>query len=91
MTRPACDVDVEACIDWFFLGIGDFLKNGYTMTLLALTLIALLRVRAREQQKIRDRHAQQLLKVDDHRSKKHQVDVQAWRLDAQGEEPPSRC
>lgn len=82
MPGPECSLDVEVCIDWVFLGVGDFLKNGYTMSLLALTLIALLRVRAREQQKIRERHAQQLLEVDERRSKKHQKDVAAWRLDA---------
>lgn len=78
MIRPDCSVDAEACINWIALGIGDFLKNGYTLSLLALSLIALLRVRAREKQKNLDRHTRALLDKHDHRNGKGRGE--AWAI-----------
>ena len=80
LPRPDCAVDAEGCIDWVFLSIGEFLKNGYTMTLLVLVLVALLRVRAKEKQKLLDRHAESMLGFDERRQTRHHHGAPSWSL-----------
>lgn len=79
LPKPNCAVDAEACIDWAVMGIAEFLKNGYTMSLLALTLIALLRVREKEKKKSLDRYAQSMLNLEGRRGQG--MAVSAWAIE----------
>lgn len=58
---PICSNDLLICIDWVFLAIGGFLKDGITMSCLAVALVFLLNYRHKQRQKKYDEYAKGLL------------------------------
>jgi hypothetical protein len=65
----ACKEDPVVCIDWLATAIGDFLKDGITMTCLAVLLVLLLRARARSQQRALEAYASSMLDYEQGRGK----------------------
>ena len=72
-----CSQDPVACIDWIAIGIGEILKDGLTMSFLALALIVLVRYRSRQQSQAQQAHAESLIAYDE---KKHSQTIESpWK------------
>lgn len=56
-----CRADLLICIDWIAVSIGNFLKDGITLSCLGVLLILLLRVRARQAKREDDAYAAGLM------------------------------
>lgn len=67
MAAP-CGGDPLVCIEFVFMGIGEFLKDWTTLAMLALLLGLLLRFRANRAKSREDAYARQLAAYDDKRS-----------------------
>ena len=60
-----CQADLLICIDWVAVAIGGILKDGVTMTCLAIMLIVLMRVRNRQKKQRDATYASQLKSSSD--------------------------
>ncbi|HEY6897126.1 MAG TPA: hypothetical protein VI279_07680 [Rhodocyclaceae bacterium] len=75
-----CSEDPIVCIDAVAMGIGEFLKDGTTMAMLAVLLVLLLRYRADQQKRKLEAYAASLLAYDQNKNGAGR-DAQTWKLD----------
>jgi len=60
-SATSCSFDPVPCIEGLFTAIGDLLKDGRTMAVLALLLVVLWRTRSRQRQAAKDAYQQSML------------------------------
>ena len=65
---PGCRDDPVVCIDAVAVFIGEFLKDGTTMAMLAALFVLLLRLRADQKKAKSAEYARQMLKLETRRS-----------------------
>lgn len=64
---PGCGDDPVVCIDAVALFIGEFLKDGTTLAMLAVLFVLLLRLRADQKKAKSAEYARQMLKLETQR------------------------
>ena len=79
-----CQADLLVCIDWVAIAVGGILKDGITMSCLAIMLIVLLRVRNRQKKQRDDAYA---LRLKSNSDRLFEQSGRTWIV--QNEEPQS--